>query len=185
MASGVRDKLISEQKGKKASEIMKICGERWSQMPDEQKNTWQKKSKRATEVWTKKMSAYKKTKSFKKFQKLKDENYLMKVKKAKKPKDKNAPKKPLTGFFLFNKDFRKSHPQLKLTEMTKAAGLEWKALDEGKRKKYLDKAAKAKVRYQKDLAKYKKSNEYAQYQEELIAFKEKRKKKLKKLNKKA
>merc|ERR1719334_2679372 len=158
MASGVRDKLISDQKGKKASEIMKICGERWSQMPDEQKNIWQKKSKRSKEVWTKKMEAYKKTKSFKKFQKLKGENDLMKVKKA---------KKPLTGFFLFNQDFRKAHPLLKLTEMTKAAGLEWKALDEGKRKKYLDKAAKAKVRYQKDLMKYKKSDDYAQYQEEL------------------
>lgn len=183
MASGVRDKLISEKKGGRVAEIMKICGQRWSEMPEKEKNVWQDKSKRAKEAWTKKMTAYKKTASFKKFQARKSENDLMKVKKAKKPKDKNAPKRPLSGFFLFTREFRKANPLLKLTEVTKNAGVEWKALDEGKKKKYLHEADKAKAKYQKELAKYKKSNKYAKYQEELTAFKKQQKMKLKKMNK--
>merc|ERR1711920_921387 len=105
---------------------------------------------------------------------------------GKKPKDKNKnkPKRPLTGFFLFTNDFRKLHPDMKLTELTKTAGLKWKALDDAKKKKYLDAAASEQTKYQKELAKYKKSKEYKQYQEKLEAFKTNKQKKLKKFNNK-
>jgi len=186
MASGVRDKLLAENKGKRVAEVLKTCGDRWSKMPESEKKIWQNKSKREKDAWTKKMAAYKKTDSFKKFQKRKDEAKLMKVKSAKKPKDKNKnkPKRPLTGFFRFTNDFRKRHPDMKLTELTKAAGLAWKALDEAKRKKYLDAAASEQGKYQKELAKYKKSKEYKQYLEKLEAFKTNKQKKLKKFNNK-
>merc|ERR1712060_418753 len=105
-------------------------------------------------------------------QKRKAEATMMKVKNAKKPKDmnKNKPKRPLTGFFRFTKDFRKRHPGMKLTEVTKTAGSEWKALGEAERKKYVDAAASEQADYQKKPAKYKKTKEYKQYQEKLQAF---------------
>jgi len=180
MDSGVRDKMLSQQKVKKVSVVMSACGKLWSEMPEEKKKVWQDKAKRAKEVWTKKMATYKKTSSFKQFQKVKAANDLKKVKKAKKPKDKNAPKRPLSGFFRFTSEFRKNNPKLASTKLTATAGLKWKAMDDAAKKKYVDAAAKAKVAYDKELAKYRKSAKYAKYQEELAAFKKAQKMKLKK-----
>jgi len=183
MASGVRDKLLSENKGKKVTEVLKGCGDRWRKLPDKEKKIWQDKSQQEKNVWNKKMKAYKKTNSFKKFQKRKQEAAMMKVKNAKKPKDNSKPKKPLTGFFRFVSKFRKDHSEMKVTEMTKAAGAEWKVLSKAEKKKYVDAAAKDQAKYQKDLEKYQKSDEYKQYQEKVKAFQMKKKMKMKKYNK--
>jgi len=186
LASGVRDKLLSENKGKKVSEVLKTCGDRWSKMSAKEKKVWQDKSKQETNIWNEKMEAYRKTSSFKSFQRRKQEAEMMKVKNAKKPKDinTNKPKKPLTGFFRFVSDFRKNHSEMKVTEVTKAAGAEWKVLSEAGKKKYMDAAARDQKKYQKDLAKYKKSAEYKLYQEKVKAFNTKKKQKLAKLKRK-
>jgi len=183
MASGVRDKLLSENKGKKVSEVTKSCGDLWRKMPDKEKKIWQDKSQREKNVWNKKMKAYKKTNSFKQFQKRKQEAAMMKVKNAKKPKDNNKPKRPLTGFFRFVRKFRKDHSEMKVTEVTKAAGAEWKILSKAEKKKYVEAAAREQANYQKDLKKYQKSDEYKQYQEKVKAFQTKQKMKMKKFNK--
>merc|ERR1719397_115832 len=107
----------------------------------------------------------------------------MKVKTAKKPKDDKKPKKPLTGFFRFVSKFRKDHSGMKVTEVTKAAGAEWKVLRKSEKQKYVEAAAKEQAKYQKDLKKYQKSKEYKQYQEKVKAFKAKKEMKMKKLNK--
>jgi len=182
MASGVRDKLLSENKGK-VTEVLKSCGDRWKKMPEKEKKIWQDKSKREKNVWNKKMEAYKKTNSFKRFQKKKQEAAMMKVKNAKKPKDNNKPKRPLTGYFRFVRKFREDHSEMKVTEVTKAAGAEWKVLSKAKKQKYVDAAAREQAKYQKDLKTYQKSDEYKQYQEKVEAFKTNKKMKMKKFNK--
>jgi len=184
MASGVRDKLLSENKGKKISEVTKTCGDRWRKLPDKEKKIWQDKSQREKDAWNKKMKAYKKTSSFKKFQKKKQEAAMMKVKNAKKPKDNNKPKRPLSGFFRFVSKFRKDHSEMKVTEVTKAAGAKWKSLSKAEKQKYVDAAARDQAKYQKDLKKYQKSKEYKQYQEKVKTFKTKKKMKMKKFNNK-
>jgi len=181
MGSGVRDKLLAEMGGKDVAKIMKICGERWSKMPEEEKKVWNDKSRKEKEAWTKQMLAYKETDSFKEFQKKKREVDTKKVKGEKKPKDKNKPKRPLSGYFRFVAEFRKANSQLKLMEVTKAAGAKWMVLGAAKKKKYIDAAALEIAKYKEDLARYEKSAEYAQYQEELQAFKANKEKKLKKL----
>jgi len=181
MASGVREKLLSE--GKKVTEVVKSCGDRWRKMPEKEKKIWQDKSQREKNVWNKKMKAYKKTSSFKRFQKKKQVAAMMKVKNAKKPKDNNKPKRPATGFFRFVSKFRKDHSEMKLMEVTKAAGAEWKALSKAEKQKYMDAAASEQVKYQKALKKYKKSNAYKQYQEKVLEFKTKKKMKMKKFSK--
>jgi len=180
MASGVRDKLLAEMGGKDVAKIMKICGERWSKMAEEQKKVWQDKSKREKEVYDKKMVAYKKTDSFKAFELKKRDT---KVKGKKKPKDKNKPKRPLSGFFRYVRDFRKANPQLKLTEVTKKAGAMWRVLGPNKKQGYMDAAAAEQEKYKEEMASYKNSDEYEQYQEKLKSFKANQKKKLKKLKK--
>merc|ERR1711920_636724 len=115
--------------------------------------------------------------------KKKQEAAMMKVKNAKKPKDNNKPKRPLSGFFRFISKFRKDHSEMKVTEVTKAAGAEWKALSKAEKQKYLDAAASEQAKYQKALKKYKKSNAYKQYQEKVIEFKTKKKMKMKKFSK--
>jgi len=184
LASGVRNRVLAENQLKKASEVLKACGDLWRKMPQKEKKIWQDKSTRKSNQWKKRMASYKKTNSFKKFQKKKEEAAMMKVKNAKMPKDKNKPKRPLSAFFRYVSHFRKSHSEMKVTEVTKAAGVEWKALSDLEKKKYMEAAANEKAKYQKELAKYKKSHKYKQYQEKLKEFKTKKKSKLKKLNRK-
>merc|ERR1712203_653479 len=161
------------------TEVLKSCGDRWKKMPEKEKKIWQDKSQREKDVWNKKMKAYKKTKSFKQFQKKKQEAAIMKVKNAKKPKDNNKPKRPLTGFFRFVRKFRKDHSEMKVTEVTKAAGAEWKILSKAEKQKYVDAAVKEQAKYQEDLKNYQKSDEYKQYQEKVKAFITKKKMKMK------
>merc|ERR1719419_1140631 len=144
---------------------------------------WQDKSQREKNVWNKKMKAYKKTNSFKQFQERKQDAAMMKVKNSKKPKDYNKPKRPLSGFFRFVNKFRKDHSEMKVTEVTKAAGAEWKLLSKAEKQKYVDAAAREQAKYQKDLKNHQKSDEYKQYQEKVKAFKTKKKMKMKKFNK--
>lgn len=79
--------------------------------------------------------------------------------KSKKDKDPDAPKKPLTGFFLFSKDNRerltKEHPEFKITQIGKLLGEEWGLASDAEKKKYSEKAEKLKKQYEKDLAEYK------------------------------
>jgi len=182
MDSGVRRQLLSQ--GMKLSKVISTCGTRWSQMPEEEKKVWQDKAKPLKEAYEKAMAKYKQTEGYKNFLVLKKEHKMKKVKTAKKPKDKNRPKRPLSAFFLYAQDFKKTCPAtMKFTEASKLAGGKWKALDAVTKKKYEDAAAVEKAKYQKVLAKYMKSDEYLQYQEELDAFKVKKKTALQKLNK--
>ncbi|KAM2422490.1 high mobility group B protein 7-like [Malus sylvestris] len=77
-------------------------------------------------------------------------------KRAKKDKDPNAPKRPLTAFFLFLDDFRKSYkeanPDSKGVKMvTKEGGEKWKSMTDEEKKPYVDKAAELKQEYKRAL----------------------------------
>merc|ERR1712060_433699 len=170
--------------GRKVSEVVKSCGDRWKKMPAKEKKIWQDKSESEKKVWNKKMKAYKETSSFKQFQKKKQKLAMMKVKNAKKPKDNNKPKRPLSGFFRFVSNYRKNHSDMKVTEVTKSAGADWKVLSKTEKKKFMDAAAREQAKYQEDLKKYQKSDEYKQYQEKVKAFKKKKEMKMKKFNNK-
>ncbi|KAF5737958.1 hypothetical protein HS088_TW13G00851 [Tripterygium wilfordii] len=76
--------------------------------------------------------------------------------KAKKAKLENGKKRPLTAFFIFMNDFRKTykeaHPDSKLVkEVAKQGGEKWKSMSGEEKKPYLDKAAELKAEYEKDL----------------------------------
>eukprot|EP00347_Sterkiella_histriomuscorum_P002698 403367152 len=75
-----------------------------------------------------------------------------KTKAIKKQKDKNAPKKPLSAFMLYNNfrrpQVKKENPQLTLPETSKVIGEEWNKLSESQKKIWQERARKAKLNYE-------------------------------------
>jgi high mobility group protein B1 len=67
----------------------------------------------------------------------------------------NKPKRPLTAFFIFMSDFRKTfkseHNGSLAKDAAKIGGEKWKSLTEEEKKVYLDKAAELKAEYNKSL----------------------------------
>lgn len=80
-------------------------------------------------------------------------------KKKRAKKDPNAPKKALNGFMFFAKDKRESivqeNPEAKPTEITKLMGEAWRGMSDAEKQPYLDMRDKDKIRYEKEMAKYK------------------------------
>jgi len=90
------------------------------------------------------------------------------------PKDKNAPKRPQSGFFQFSAVARAQlvaeNPNLKLGEVGKKLGEAWKQLTDAEKAPYHAKFQEEKAVYAPKLAAYKQTPEYAQYQEEKKKF---------------
>ncbi|EOA21466.1 hypothetical protein CARUB_v10001858mg [Capsella rubella] len=88
-----------------------------------------------------------------------DEPKPKRVRKAKDDKKSsstsNKPKRPLTAFFIFMNDFRKTYkdenPSSNVKDVAKHGGEKWKSLTEEEKKVYLDKAAELKAEYNKSL----------------------------------
>lgn len=86
-----------------------------------------------------------------------------------KPKPVNAPKRPLTSFFLFLNDQRKkrnndnSKNKISNSEFIKKVGADWRELNDTKKTKYIEQANQLNEKYRKKRAKYVKSSEYLQY----------------------
>ena len=76
-----------------------------------------------------------------------------------KKKDPNAPKRPLSAFFLFCHDERpavkEAHPTYSVGDVAKDLGEKWNKIAPEQKQKYEAKAAIEKTRYEKDMANYK------------------------------
>ena len=83
--------------------------------------------------------------------KLKKENKI-------KVKDPNAPKKPLTSYMFFCKEkrveFKALNPDMKLPELSKVMGAEWRHLSDKNKSKYISKAEEDKKRYSNEMKDY-------------------------------
>ncbi|KAI8468544.1 MAG: high mobility group box domain-containing protein [Monoraphidium minutum] len=80
------------------------------------------------------------------------------AKKEKKVKDPNAPKRPLSAYMYFSADKRGAikdkNPSFGVADIAKELGAMWKTMTDKDKTKYNDQAAKDKVRYEKEKAKY-------------------------------
>jgi len=103
--------------------------------------------------------------------------------------DPKAPKRPQTGYFLFMGENRerlvKSLGTKDLGVIGKAMGAEWKNLSDAKKKPYLNKAAKARAKFDAANEKYKKTSGYATWKEGQQEWKKAQKKANAKKNLKA
>jgi hypothetical protein len=76
-------------------------------------------------------------------------------------KDPNAPKRPLSTFFLFSADERpkikKDNASLSVADIAKVIGERWRSIGEERKRHYEEKARQEKERYDRELAAYKQS----------------------------
>lgn len=89
--------------------------------------------------------------------------------------DENAPERPASAYVIFSNQMRESlkGQELSFTEIAKLVGERWQTLSPNSREACERQAAAAKEKYYAELAEYKKTPEYAQYQEYLAEFRAK------------
>ena len=79
-------------------------------------------------------------------------------------KDPARPKKPLTSYIAFMTDMRpkmaRLYPGSGVKELAPKLSAEWSGLSDAKRKKYTDQADADRLRFEREMAKYKPSKEY-------------------------
>lgn len=79
-------------------------------------------------------------------------------------RDPRKPKRPLTGFMRFAQEYRQSaSPTMKMTEVTKAAGAEWKTISASQKGQYEQAYKQEKATYDQALKKYKESGMEAEF----------------------
>lgn len=82
-----------------------------------------------------------------------------KLKKAKRKKDPNAPKRPQTAFFLYCHDhrdkYRKEHPEMRIGEIAKLLGAAWAECEGSVRNHYENIANASKEKFKKEMELYK------------------------------
>ncbi|KAL7525598.1 hypothetical protein ACHAWF_001434, partial [Thalassiosira exigua] len=87
-----------------------------------------------------------------------DDGGRRKKKKKKAKKDPNAPKRNMSSFFLYSNatraDVRATNPDAKFGQIAQIISRHFKALPEEERAYWDQKAAEAKVRYQREMAIY-------------------------------
>merc|ERR1712190_653432 len=76
-------------------------------------------------------------------------------------------KRPLSGYFTWLKDNRKSIKGKNVAEVSKKAGEMWKSLSAEKKKVYEDRAIKAKAEYAAYIAKVKDTEGFKAFKDEL------------------
>ncbi|CAD8059114.1 unnamed protein product [Paramecium sonneborni] len=76
----------------------------------------------------------------------------------KKERDPNAPKRPLTAFFLFNQKYREKvlerNPEVKLIQISQMAGQKWNSMSEEEKQPYIDQYNEAKNKYEEEIKDY-------------------------------
>jgi hypothetical protein len=74
------------------------------------------------------------------------------------PKDKNAPKRGMSGFMFFSNarrpELKAENPEWAFGEFGKAIGAEWQQLSDSDKAPYQKKADKDKIRYEKEMENY-------------------------------
>lgn len=83
-------------------------------------------------------------------------------------KDKNAPKRSLSGYMLFCNNIRakmqRANPEASMLDMAKLMGAKWGTMSDSQKKPFNAKAAKAKQAYNKKMDKYKQTAQYKEFQ---------------------
>jgi len=129
-------------------EVMSTAATKWKAMSASERAPFEGPAKSAQDRYRKAMDAY-----------------LSSGKKDAWARDPEKPKRPLTAFFLYATKFREQNPGMKkVTEVTKQANVQWKALSEAQKAPFVQQAEAAKAKYAQDIAKYKASGKELAWQ---------------------
>lgn len=129
------------------TEFSKKCAERWKQMTDKEKKRFADMAEKDKQRYEREMATYTPPAG--------------EGGRKRKKKDPNAPKRPLSAFFLFCQDERPAvkavYPNYSVGEAAKELGERWNKVSAEVKSKYEAKAAQDKARYDRELTNYKNS----------------------------
>jgi len=177
-----RAKVKQENPSMPHKEVTSKLGQMWNALDEAVKNEYKSNAQKKMAVWKREFEEYKKTDEYAEFQAQKQAESSATKKKGKKkkpPKDPNAPKRPSTGFFIFVSEKRQEvkdslppEDQKKVTIITKKCGEMWKACSPEEQAKYKDRSNKLKEKWKEDMAAYKETQQWRDFQKVLKEFKE-------------
>mmetsp|Transcript_40791 Transcript_40791/g.105440 ORF Transcript_40791/g.105440 Transcript_40791/m.105440 type:complete len:201 (+) Transcript_40791:88-690(+) len=160
-----RESLTKEAGSGKGSAVGKLAGQKWKTMSEAAKKPYEKKAEALKQEYEQKMADFVAAGGVK--GKRRAEKAEAKAAKGSKKARKEAraasgqPKKPPTGYWLYLKENReaieKAAGSKKPTLVASLAGKKWKAMSDAQKKPFEDKAAMAKVEYQKAMEEWKKN----------------------------
>eukprot|EP00730_Choanoeca_flexa_P018873 TRINITY_DN9201_c0_g1_i2.p1 TRINITY_DN9201_c0_g1~~TRINITY_DN9201_c0_g1_i2.p1 ORF type:complete len:211 (+),score=81.21 TRINITY_DN9201_c0_g1_i2:47-679(+) len=146
-SSAVRPELQQQNPEKSMTELAKVIGAKWSELTTEAKEPYAKMAAEDKIRYQKEMEDYVPAEEYQE-----KETGATSKKKAKKVKDPNAPKRPMSAFFVFSGERREKvkeeNPDFAAKDVARRLGEEWAALDEEGKKPYTDKAAELKATYE-------------------------------------
>jgi len=129
-------------------DLSRKIAEDWKKITPEKKKIYEDEHEREKEKYKKLMENYKPPTP-----ETSDSDSEEKKKKPRKraKKDPNAPKKPINAYMFYTKarreGLKKQYPDLKITEISKKLGEEWKEMDKDERAPYEAQSQKDKERY--------------------------------------
>jgi len=174
-------KQVTEETGLKGIKAAPVISTKWKALTESERSDFNLPARKNIDEWKAVMAEYKKTDEYK-------EEQAAKIKKKFKraPKDKNAPKKSLSAFFIYSGSVRKQ-VQLEvggknLGAVGKRLGAMWRELTDEDKIPFQEQAAEAKIEYKQKLEVYQQSEEYQQFQEEKTKFFIAKKKAMKRLS---
>lgn len=155
-------KIKAEQPGARlnVAHVAKDAGQRYAALPEEAKEEFKRRSQEAKEQYNRDVAAWKATLTP---EDIKQENMFRtaqrKAGKSRKGnlKDPNAPKKPLSAYFLFLRAIRADpqktedvfHGEQETTKQSVLAAAKWRSLPEEEKQPFLEKAEADKVEYER------------------------------------
>merc|ERR1711959_211708 len=139
---------VEQETGLKGIAVTPHLSSRWNALDESAKDKFNKPAKKAMEKWSKAYKKYKQSAQYKEFLAKKKA-----AKVAKKPKDKNAPKRPMSAFMLFSNAMRpKVQAELgtkDFSQVAKKVSELWQNISESDEAKYDARTKKQKRNTQK------------------------------------
>eukprot|EP00467_Chlorarachnion_reptans_P007869 CAMPEP_0114505740 /NCGR_PEP_ID=MMETSP0109-20121206/11022_1 /TAXON_ID=29199 /ORGANISM="Chlorarachnion reptans, Strain CCCM449" /LENGTH=819 /DNA_ID=CAMNT_0001684215 /DNA_START=201 /DNA_END=2660 /DNA_ORIENTATION=+ len=151
-----RRKTVKEENPNlKFGEISKLMGEKWKELPDDEKKEFLNAAKND------KIRAEKEKEKYDEEHKDDDDDSPKRKKKRKKAP--GEPKRPLSAYMFFAKNNRASivgeNPGKQPKEIMSLVAEKWRALDDDDKKEFNDLAKKDKTRYKEEMAAFKKKSQ--------------------------
>jgi len=180
-AAAIRKEVSEANPEMKITEIAKVIGQKWKETADAAKKPFQEKAAALKEAHKERVAEYRQSDDFRAFeqkmavwQQQQDAAQMEsqggpssdgaavsrpKVAMARKPKDPNAPKKAVSAYLLYSNSVRDAvraaNPTMKMTEIAKLIGAQWKALSEEELRRWKGVAAQKKEEHRIAMEKYK------------------------------
>ncbi|QQP36438.1 High mobility group protein B2like, partial [Caligus rogercresseyi] len=136
-----RLKVKAEYADYSITEVAKELGRRWATIDPAVKQTYEQRYQGSRRQYEQAMAAYKPTK---------------------KKKDPNAPKQPLSAYFIFSSEERLKvkgeHPSYSICEVAKELGRRWADMSPDVKQRYQQMAEEGRQKYDQDMAAYRQGN---------------------------